>query len=100
MGAARPIVVIAVVIAAACGMNTGSADPPVESFGAAIDGGCPGTPVPCCQGGCDGHSVIPAFCDGWRLWECPVGTVSPDDCAPDGVRWCSGGPLPPDAGGR
>ncbi len=68
-----------------------------ETGGLAVDGGCPGTPIPCCIGGRNGDAVTGSYCNPWRRWECPVGTVGPDDCDLTGVRWCSGGPLP-DAG--
>jgi hypothetical protein len=83
----RSVTLAAVVLAAvACASSPGDLD-------AGADAGCPEPPPPCCSGGCNGDAVVPALCIPGRKWLCPPDTVSPEDCADAGVRWCLGRPV-------
>jgi len=60
--------------------------------GPGADAGCPGSPIPCCSGGCNGEVVREGTCTNSGKWLCPDGWVSPADCPDAGVPWC--GALP------
>jgi hypothetical protein len=80
---------LVVLVAAACSPSPGD----LASLDAGADAGCPGVPPRCCSGGCNGNALVPPLCLPSHRWICPPDSVSPDDCADAGVRWCSGGPV-------
>jgi hypothetical protein len=79
---------VVALVAAACSPSSGDLD-------AAVDAGCSEPPPPCCSGGCNGDVMVPALCTPGHKWVCPPDTVSPEDCADAGVRWCIGAPVNP-----